>query len=267
MKGFDFTQTGGFPLTQDVLGYLQEGYTEAVRALAAIGGNTAGPMVISGMEVTEPSPGEVAVTNGWFMYNGDLIQFTGGMVTPIGGDVALVSITVSETPLVFFDGLTHNVKHNKTATLTTDVSVTDTTHFPLADIHPFGREREWININDTHVPPANIDVDIWYKKDFLTNTLLLRGMMGLISVSPPDSLPTPSYYESIQFPEGYRPRHVVPFIVANDSVTIPLDDTGNDYIRHINAKLLTDGKLLIEWITYGGGPPYNIFFNVRLSLD
>jgi hypothetical protein len=40
MKSIDFSQPGGFPLTQDNLDYLQQSYSEAVNALAAVASNS-----------------------------------------------------------------------------------------------------------------------------------------------------------------------------------------------------------------------------------
>lgn len=268
MKGFDFTQTGGFPLTQDVLGYLQDGYTEAIKALAAIGGNIAGPMVISGMEVTAPSPGAVAVANGWFMYNGDLIQFTGGTVTPTGGDVALALIAVSETPLVFFDGLSHDVKLNKTATLIAAPTATDATHFPISLLSPFGRERDWTEVTLTSVGIPQVSGSIFYKKDYITNTLLIRGDLtadNAVFVTP---LPTPVYYMATTLPIGYRPSNDFYFIAVNSSPVLWHTLDNDDWLRHINCKIETNGSVRIEWLPNSGAASgYSIKFNARASLD
>jgi hypothetical protein len=136
-KSIDFTKTGGFPLTQNRLAYLQTAYNEMLQALAAIGG-AAGmggvPVVLTGMAV---SGGGNTVSSGWFFYNGQLVKFTGGTVVPGGGEVSLVLLTNTSTPLTYNDGSTPSVVNETTGSLTHAASVTDATHFPVSALTPW----------------------------------------------------------------------------------------------------------------------------------
>ena len=137
MKSIDFTKTGGFPLTQDQLAYLQTAWTEVLNALAsATGISTNTPVAVSGMAVTVAG-GNITVTDGWFFYKSQLIRFSGSTVTPGGTDVAMVLITATANPLTFKDGSTPNVVLESTGSLITGASTTDATHFPVTSIVPW----------------------------------------------------------------------------------------------------------------------------------
>lgn len=69
-KRIDFTQLGGFPLTQDALDFMQQAYQEAIAGLAKLAGDA---VIVSGM-----TDNGSAVTDGWILYNGELLPFAGG---------------------------------------------------------------------------------------------------------------------------------------------------------------------------------------------
>lgn len=180
-KEYDFTQPGGFPLTQDRLKNMQEATGEAVRALIATAGDTTGPIILSGMITTTPSPGTYAVTDGWFIYNGSIIKFTGGSVTPAGGEVPLVEITNTANTLVYYNFSEPPVEFINTATVVAGTTLTDTTHFPLADAVEWGvalgithRNGGWIEI-ETEEPSVFATATVRYKHDRIANTLHIRG--------------------------------------------------------------------------------------------
>lgn len=134
MKSFKLDEVGGFPRTQEVTKYTQDAYTEAILAILASAGDLAGPMVVSGMVISNSGN---TVSSGWFVYNSELIKFTGGTVIPGGGQVALVSITNNAYGLTYADTTIHNVKLESTATIIAAASVTDATHFPVSALKPF----------------------------------------------------------------------------------------------------------------------------------
>lgn len=100
-KRIDLTQLGGFPLTQDVLDFLQVSYREAFKGIAALCGDKT---ILSGVVVTGP-----AVSDGWISYNGELVPFIGGSV---GADVV---VEETSTGLLFEDGVTRQVLFTKVA--------------------------------------------------------------------------------------------------------------------------------------------------------
>ncbi len=144
-KRIDFTQLGGFPLCQDDIAWAMDGVCGAIDAIIQEGGDGTTPFAVSGMAV---SGGGNTVADGWFYYNGELIQFTGGTVTLGSGEVALVEITDSSTALTFQNGSTPVVVLVKTAALTHAATVTDATHFPVSSLVAAGVARAWANVNN-----------------------------------------------------------------------------------------------------------------------
>lgn len=69
-KRIDFTQPGGFPLTQNALDFMQQSYRKAIQGLADLAGNS---VIVSGMEENGSN-----VADGWIIYNGELMPFEGG---------------------------------------------------------------------------------------------------------------------------------------------------------------------------------------------
>jgi hypothetical protein len=87
---YNFTDTGGFPLDQNVLNDLQNGILLTEKALA----NLLGPLaIISGCVVTGGS-----ATNGVVAINGQILPFVGGV---IAAKVIIVEVDTDET---YFNG-------------------------------------------------------------------------------------------------------------------------------------------------------------------
>lgn len=118
MNSINFNNNGGLPLTQDILKFQQESYSDALAALAAMCGNKA---ILSGCIV---SGGGTIVGNGWISYNGEIVKFVGGTIA------TQVKITETFTPLIFEDTTTHDVYSEKIAQC---VLVGD---FDFADLKP-----------------------------------------------------------------------------------------------------------------------------------
>src|ERR1035437_1049766 len=100
-KRIDFTNNGGFPLTQYTLNLMQGSYRKAFMAFAGFVGDK---VIVSGMDEVGGN-----VTNGWLSYGGELIPFVGGAIA--------ADIVVTETPISrqFEDNLSHNVYFEKVA--------------------------------------------------------------------------------------------------------------------------------------------------------
>jgi len=115
MKTIDFTQPGGFPLTQDQLGYLQDAFTEVLNGIIAVAGDGTIPFVISGAVITRTHAGgtlwDYAITDGWVYYQGNIIRVAAGGFAALDESVnaAYLVITPNDTPLTFNDGSTPNV--------------------------------------------------------------------------------------------------------------------------------------------------------------
>jgi hypothetical protein len=143
MKSYDFTSTGGAPITQNRLSYLMAAWTETLQALGAIGANQTAntATVMTGMQ-SSTALGITTVSAGWFVYNSELIRFpvqTYG-APGAGNDVYIViDRTSTPTPQTYNDGSTPSVINDVTGVLTIlpSSTATDATHFLLAAVVPW----------------------------------------------------------------------------------------------------------------------------------
>lgn len=259
MKTIDFTKPGGFPLTQDQLNYLQSAYSEAINALAAMGGGGSSPVVVSGMVISNPSSGDYSVTDGWFFYNGEMIRCEGSSVSgATGGSDVYVSITESTTPLIYFDGSTPNVINEKTASLAVlpTGTVADTTIFPLADLTVFGkgfgaanREAAWKTLSvSTSVPDGGVSGTVYYKKDHTANTLHIRGLLTAANAQNFAASPGALYYLMGSLPAAYTPANTGYFMAQYFGAGLIKDDAAVGWIKQVNCVINTSGQLLANWI-------------------
>lgn len=135
MKTIDFSQLGGFGLAQDDLAWMQDGYKDALAALGKKAGR-GNPVILSGMVSTAGGGGSTDVSDGWFYYNGEIIQFNASTYAALtGANVALITIATTTSSVGFYDGSTPAVVINKTATVSAAASVTDATRVPLSAMY------------------------------------------------------------------------------------------------------------------------------------
>lgn len=125
MKKIDFTQPGGFPLTQDTLRYMQEGYYEGIKAfIAYLGGEATqvGPglnLIVDGLrELTTGIAGASSenpyITAGWIIRNGELMRFTGAFLQEIN-NAGGIGVEETAESVIFHDETTPAVYFNKKA--------------------------------------------------------------------------------------------------------------------------------------------------------
>jgi hypothetical protein len=100
-KRIDYSNLGGFPLTQDTLKFMQDSYRPALGVMALLAGNKT---ILSGVIVNGSN-----VSDGWISYNGELIPFIGG------GIAADVVIDEVGTAVTFQDNNQRTVYFTKTA--------------------------------------------------------------------------------------------------------------------------------------------------------
>jgi hypothetical protein len=274
MKTIDFTHAGGFPLTQDELDYLQQAYSECINALGMMGGN--GPALINGMDVSV-SGGTTTIADGWFFYNGEMVQFSTGSYTTIPlGDVVLVDIVPSAGSLVYNDGSSYGAVLDKTATIVLGPTATTATQFPFDQLQPFqvvfgrnGREATWTSvIVSTPAGSGGVVGNILYKKDRLANTLHIRGLLTANNAQNFGASPGALFYNMATLPAGYIPASTAYFTAQYFIGGLIKDDLGIGWIKQVNCALNNTGQLLINWIKpdvlIGG---YAVAFNLVLSLD
>jgi microcystin-dependent protein len=100
-KNIDFSQPGGFPLTQDVLAFMQSSYRDALAGIAQQFGELT---IISGVVVTGST-----VSDGWIVYEGELVRFVGSTLS------AQVVVDTLQTQLMYEDGANRTVLFEKRA--------------------------------------------------------------------------------------------------------------------------------------------------------
>jgi hypothetical protein len=279
MKAIDFTQPGGFPLTQDQLDYLQQAYTECVHALGTIGGNGTAPYVISGMVITNPSPGNYTVTDGWFMYGGELVHIPAGGISGIpAGQDAYIQVTANASPLTFNNGSTPNVILDKSAGMVSLPSGTadDATHFAVSHLKPFGagfgvnnREQVWQSLNvSTPAADGGVTGTIYYKKDFTANTLQIRGLLAANNAQNFAASPGALYYNMGTLFATYFPNNSTYFTAQYFVASLIQDDLGVSWIKQINCVINNTGQVLVNWIRPNTSiVGYGITFNATVPLD
>lgn len=273
MNKTDFSHLGGFPLTQDELDYLQQAYIACINTIAATGVNGSAPYVLTGMAVTG---GGNTVADGWFVYGGELIKFTGSTVTPGAGEVALVLITDNVSTLVYNDASVFGAHHSKTATLTHAATVTDASHFPVSALLPFGtgfglnnREQTWSSLAvSTLAADGGVTGTIYYKKDFTANALQIRGFLTANNAQNFAASPAALYYTMGTLPAGYIPNNNAYFTAYYFIAGLLKDDLGVAWVKQINCAVISSGQIYVNWIRPDATfVDYSIDFNAIIPLD
>ncbi len=276
MNTIDFTQVGGFPLTQERLKFLQEAYSGPINALSKLGLTRSTPVALMGMAV---SGGGNTVADGYFMYNDEIYAFTGGTVTPGGGDVALVEITVTVSTLTYKSGATPAVVTTKTATLIDGPTVTDATHFPVSALVPFGTALGQDNRDGAFTTVAvsvpfgypgsgSITGNIDYKVDKIANTAQIKGV---VTIGNPAVLPTGTLHSSQLASLGLIPTGRTVFtglvtLAGADTGGARVARTGGGYIERVSVYLKTDGYLYADLVQAATATSYVLEFNAVVPL-
>ena len=275
MRSIDFTHAGGFPLTQNELDHLQQAYTECINALASLGGNPTVPAIISGM-VRTTAGSAVTISDGWFYYNGAMVRFTGGTVTPTGTDVPLIVIANNTTALTYNDGSIYPALSNVAATLSAGPAATATDHFPYSIMQPYqyffglgGREATWNSMSVyTTAATGGVAGTIYYKKNWLTNTLTLQGTLTANNAQNFAASPGAMFYTMGTLPAGYIPATNAYFITHFYASSMFKDDLGVSWIKHLSSGVNTGGQVYINFIRPDSFvTAYSVVLNAIIPLD
>ncbi len=272
MKRIDFTKSGGFPLTQDQLGYLQTAFTEVMPNI--IGFRNPGTNIavrLSGM-ISTSTFGTTTVSAGWFLYNSTLVRFGGGTYGSIAlGHAIYVQIATNGTSLTFNDGSTPTVIYDQVAGLVQLVSSTaeSGTLFKLTNLQDFCRETNWTVVNfSSYLTGLGVSGSISYKKDYLANTLYLKG--DLVTTGPSSGI---DYIDTVTngtvmftLPTNYRPSSKVPFLVK---IWTPyqVSDSGstlNTILNSLVGCVDSSGVVYIGFVN--GGPTLGAYFRLSVVL-
>jgi len=270
----DYTTTGGFPLTQDVLGTMQDAYTSAIDALCATRGP--GPYILSGCVVSN-SLSSISLTDGYICYNGTPYRVQGGSI----GNIFLfpfqagLALTVSNTPLTY-----NNASVNATAlqeqyfAFTTIPNGTlSSAQIPLTSLQPYSVEATYTTV----ATGGHVSGNVYYRKNYMTNTLHLYGTLTVLAsglaatqVYTGSNVPTgPIYYDIAPLAAPYLPARDTPFTLYvryHDSLF--LDDLGQDFITQLNGEVKASGDISVGLIKPATSiTSYNVYFNTVIPLD
>lgn len=166
MKTFDFTQLGGFPLTQDVLKDMQEAYTEIAKSLT----DSTEPVLLAGFNPTTTGT-TVSYSEGLIGVSGEVIKIPPGSHQVSNSATAQIKIIPLSSVLVYDDGSSHASKINKTGAIVEDGSgsITISTLKTLLELRASQLRTDWIvfkNDQDSYVE---------YQIDRLNNRCHCRG--------------------------------------------------------------------------------------------
>lgn len=257
-KRLDLSLLGQIDMTQDqVLDWLQQGYTEPLEGLAQFAGT--GPYIISGMAASTGGGGLTSVAPGWFCYDKKIYYFAGGSFGPIlVGQAVYVVINTAVTQLPYYSGASQDAQFESSAGFTIDVSgiAASPTQFPYSSLQLLGtalgnkvREAAF-NTIIVNINPAGggITGTLKYRKNYLTNCLHIQG---LLTSNNPGNLPAPESATYVNMgavlPATYRPAADAPFM-TNIGVGTFKDYDNSDFLRTGNGMVTTAGNIQVLWV-------------------
>ena len=196
----------------------------------------------------------------------------------IGGNAMYVVITPSAASLTYNDGSTPNVIRDKIGVLTSLVNTTptDATHFLLDAIEPFGvgfglnnREASWNSMVVNTLPAlGGVTGTIFYKKDFITNTLHIKASLAANNAQNFSGAPVALFSLMGTLPAAYIPMTNVYFIANYFVSGLIKDDLGIAWIKQVNCAINTGGQVLINWLKPDSLiSAYGINFNTIVPID
>jgi len=270
MNLIDFSQLGGFPFTQDTLGYMQSSTVQMLKAWFAdvpIGQ----PVILSGMQFGAGGPG-VQMSPGYFYVDGEVyaVPYTTAGAAMIGQNYVL---NVVETPasVTFQNTATHGVYVTKTAALgiITGTSTVGKQYLVSslvpAAVYIGARARTpYANIAAS---ATSVSGSISYCKDYMANTL---HVFGSLTHSAAQGIQLNNWYASlgITLPVGFRPPVNVPLTgyIRYSNLGIQ-HSTSTTVLQQIGMELNTAGNLLAGWIRPDvATTAYSIYFNQLIPL-
>lgn len=277
MQRFDFSKTGGFPLSQNRLAWLQDSYINALNAIGAMSGATQ-PVVLTGVEITSTA-NSTTVTDGWVWHPTlGIMPFLGGTFS--NAFILVVLFQDLKTPLVFKNNSSQLVQISRVATVGPPVigQQGNTNLGQLSarrwykEFNKQGRDQAWTSFNSTFLGCV---FSFSYKNDTVGNFLKLKGTINVAAnIQPP-------YNFAVAAPAGVSAAGVVHFsgVVERISATsypntmVGSVTTGGQIgfsspimmpITHIQARL--DATSLIFELQPCSNA-YTVHFNCLLNTD
>ena len=218
---------------------------------------------------------DYACSAGWFFLNGELIRMTNSTAAGLDESIndAYVAITRTSTPLTYNDGSTPNVVNDVYGTLVARPigTANSPTLFLFKTTEKYGRESVKTQIIVNTLPAdGGVGGYIWYRKNFLNNTLQMEGLLGCANAQNFVASPTMTYYTLATLPEGYRPTDPVFFsshVVAAGGNKVK-DDLGIGWISEIDFEIAPNGDVVAFFIKPDASiAGYPLHFNCIVPLD
>jgi len=274
MKRYDFTKTGGFPLSQNRAAWMQDGYITAINAMAGVCGGV-DPVVLYGVELTSGGwLGAGAVSDGWIWHPvWGVMPFIGGnvlnLIIPFGTSTTTVAVVEDlKTPLTFKNNAAQLVEINRVCRLVQkkSVGVNDIDVQLLSgrrwylQFQKQGREQAWTSLGV--VSSVNGNMFSFEKKiDGVAHLLKLRG-----TISVNAGLPAPYNYSVYTIPNlPAADLDFVGVVRRISGTTYPIHSITGDQIKNINGRVFTNGNIQFE--LEPSASAYLARFNCVLNLD
>jgi len=274
MNILDLTKTGGFPFTQDMLDWMQQNSIAVMKALGAKClppglANTANtPIVLAGLEFNSTTS---TYAPGWLLYNGEILMLPvataiPGPILPIGQSYGF-AIVESDSPVTYADGSTHNSKISRTITIDKNTDSITAMFIPFASATIYRFDNSLKEPNETHLLISGltgITGDIYYRKNFLNNTVQIRGTINVVAAT---IAATPTSQTITTLAATYSPASQDIHWHANAWYDLSMleDATSLDYINNVSLKLETGGSLKV--LARKGAADYSATFYTIIPLD
>ena len=173
MNRFDFSQIGGFPLTQDRLDWMQSAYLGGINGLAAVCGADE-PITLSGIELTSGVWNNGTVSDGWIFHPQlGVLPFEGGVLTSGNLGVAYVN---EMQPLQFQLSGTQNVQIKRYAKLGAGSAnaIKNLSEKRFAPTMAAAHRTSWQTLSAT-----NGNGELRYRIDHMARIVYLNGYLDL----------------------------------------------------------------------------------------
>lgn len=244
MKYFDFSFAGGFPLDQDALDWMQQGYLAALKSPYGDLPNP-GKYIVSGCV----DDGGDNWSAGWVYVDGELLPFIGSFV----GDG--IKVKTTSTAFYFYDGSSNVVKFYKyvEGDATGPLDQGDFSLWHTVFINRFkslGRPNGTLNAINLPCNGATANGSVkYYKSQFDDSMVEMQGSITLTNAQSIFAGP-PIYVVLFTIPGEFRPLVPVPLqgLVRYHAGSYILDATNTWPIIQINGEIGTDGTVAFGFI-------------------
>lgn len=287
MKRHDLTQSGGFPFDQDQLKHMADGLTNAAYGLARTAGTDKFKLYgcVVSRSLVSGTTYDYSVAAGAMFCDGEIVEVPAMSLSGVDAsvyDVYFEKVT-SNTTLTYYSGATHASQldnYMKIEKYTIGTAETST-KFLYTNLALFGkglgennRESSWTSIAvATGAGNGTITGTIYYKKDTLSNTVRVRGILS--SATPSDfsaspALTTIALASVGSLPSGYRPVAAVffgacAFDLSGNRIA---NDAGDSYIDQVSVSVNTNGSITGYFIKPDAGvSAYLINFYQTIPID